>query len=133
VDFKLTRRALLVALTVALIAVPLVAATTASTRRSSKWPAAREAHLQANPACEACGEKRRRLLAVHHVVPFQVDATKELDPDNLITLCEGDAVNCHLLFGHLKNWHSWNVSVRQDAAEWREKIKARPMSRERQR
>jgi hypothetical protein len=95
--------------------------------RSPKWPAVRAAHLLAHPACEACGERREKVLNVHHIVPFHVDASKELDPANLITLCEGESVNCHLLFGHLKNWRSWNVDVRKDAAEWRAKIKSRPM------
>lgn len=46
----------------------------------------------------------------------------ELDPENLITLCEGPAFNCHLFFGHLRNWSSHNPDVREDAAMWREKI-----------
>ena len=99
--------------------------------RSPKWPAVRAAHLKAHPTCEACGEGNTKILNVHHVVPFHIDPTKELDEANLITLCEGSVVNCHLHFGHLRNWKSWNVDVRKDAAEWLKKIKNRPMPKER--
>ena len=99
--------------------------------RSPKWPAVRAAHLKAHPTCEACGEGSTKILNVHHVVPFHVDPSKELDEANLITLCEGPVVNCHLHFGHLRNWKSWNVDVRKDAAEWLKKIKDRPMPKER--
>ena len=52
-------------------------------------------------------------LEVHHIVPFHIDATKELDPSNLITLCESkkNGVNCHLFFGHLGNYKRVNVQV----------------------
>ena len=99
--------------------------------RSPKWPAVRAAHLKAHPTCEACGESNTKILNVHHVVPFHVDPSKELDEANLITLCEGSVVNCHLHFGHLRNWKSWNVDVRKDAADWLKKIKNRPMPKER--
>ena len=95
-------------------------------QRSPKWPAVRAKHLAANPSCAACGTARKAILSVHHIVPFHVDRSKELDTANLITLCEGQGVNCHLLFGHLMNWSSWNVNVREDAAAWRAKIRNRP-------
>jgi len=97
------------------------------TRRSSKWPSVRNKFIDANPSCAACGETDRKILNVHHVVPFHVDPAKELVSSNLITLCEGEVVNCHLMFGHLRNWKSWNVDVREDAAKWLAKIKNRPM------
>ena len=95
-------------------------------QRSPKWPTVRAAWLKANPSCAACGTTRKAILSVHHVIPFHVDRSKELDATNLITLCEGQGVNCHLLFGHLMNWSSWNVNVREDAAAWRAKIRNRP-------
>jgi 5-methylcytosine-specific restriction enzyme A len=49
-----------------------------------------------------------------------------LDPDNLVTLCESPAHNCHLIFGHLLSWQSWNVDVFADAASFRAKVSARP-------
>lgn len=131
-SYKIARLVLIVALAViaGLCLVAFVAGRLAADERSPKWPAVRAEHLRAHPECEACGESRVRFLNVHHIVPFHVDPTKELDPENLITLCEGETVNCHLLFGHLRNWRSWNADVRKDAAEWRAKIKNRPMPKE---
>lgn len=89
--------------------------------RSSRWPTVRGTHLRRFPNCAACG--RTTALEVHHIIPFQADPELELSPDNLITLC---ADPCHLMFGHLGNWQSWNVSVRADAASWLNKIRNRP-------
>jgi hypothetical protein len=65
---------------------------------------------------------------VHHVIPFHLRRDLELDPENLITLCENkrDGVNCHLLFGHLGCFKSFNPSVRADVVTWRAKLKTRP-------
>ena len=96
-------------------------------KRSSKWPAVRNKFLDANPTCAACGEDDRKILVVHHVVPFSQSPSLELSESNLIVLCEGPVVNCHLHFGHLRNWHSWNVDVRKDAAKYLGQVKNRPM------
>lgn len=98
----------------------------ADNRRSGQWPAVREAHLRAHPTCAACG--RRDELNVHHVQPFHIFPSLELEPGNLVTLCEGDTVSCHLAFGHLMHWRSWNPAVRGDAALFLEKVKARPVT-----
>lgn len=37
-----------------------------------------------------------------------------------------DGVNCHLLFGHLGNFKSYNESARTDCAEWSRRIENRP-------
>lgn len=93
--------------------------------RSPHWESVRDAHLKEHPACEVCGHKKN--LNVHHVIPFHIDASKELDPSNLITLGNKCPTgNHHLLFGHLGNWKSWNVNVREDAAAWKKKISERP-------
>ena len=92
-------------------------------RRSSKWPAVRAEWLKSHGECAVCGERDK--LEVHHVVPFHVDPSRELDESNLITLCTG-STNCHLMFGHLKNFRSWNPDVKKDATIWREKIRKRP-------
>lgn len=89
--------------------------------RSPKWPTVRAAHLRRFGSCSACG--RTVALDVHHVIPFQVSPDLELHPDNLITLC---ADPCHLIFGHLMNWQSWNESVRSDTAAYLDKIRNRP-------
>lgn len=88
--------------------------------RSSKWPEVRDAYLKAYPVCEICGRKDK--LIVHHKVPFHIDSSKELDLENLMTLCEGDTVNCHLLFGHLLNWQKYNPLIEIDAAIWSAKL-----------
>jgi 5-methylcytosine-specific restriction protein A len=76
--------------------------------RSVRWPAVRRAHLKAHPTCAACGGRAR--LNVHHLRPFHLYPELELDPENLLTLCEGGvaATNCHLLFGHGGNWSRYN-------------------------
>lgn len=84
--------------------------------RSWSWRVVRAAQLHHHPACAACGS--RLLVTAHHVVPVHVDPLRELDPSNLITLCEGYefGVNCHLYHGHGGRWHHWNPSVREQAA-----------------
>lgn len=95
--------------------------------RSSKWPLTRAAHLKDHPVCEVCGGMKK--IEVHHIRPFHLHPDLELDPANLITLCEDDddGVNCHLFFGHLGNFRSFNVTVAADAAAWRRKIGNRPL------
>lgn len=88
--------------------------------RSGRWSIVRAAYLHDHPTCEACGKAND--LTVHHVTPFHVDQTRELDPTNFITLCH----TCHLVFGHLGNYQSYNPNVREDAAAYLLKVKARP-------
>jgi len=83
--------------------------------RSPKWRALRRHHLAAHPTCAACG--RTRSLQVHHIRPVHLWPDLELDPDNLITLCEGVLRGrCHLHIGHLGHWYRWNPDVAADAA-----------------
>lgn len=94
--------------------------------RSGKWRAVRAAYLKKHPRCFVClGTKK---VEVHHIFPFHLHPARELDPNNLITLCEkeGASGSCHLRFGHLDNFKSVNVNVREDAAIWRKKILTRP-------
>ena len=90
--------------------------------RSGQWQTIRKKHLIKSPTCAACGGAKK--LSVHHCVPFHLDEAKELDPENLITLCEEN--NCHRTFGHFYSWFSYNPNVREDAASWLEKVKNRP-------
>lgn len=92
-------------------------------KRSDKWPAIRKAFLEKSPLCAVCDSSKK--IEVHHVKPFHEFPELELSPDNLITLCEGDT-SCHLLYGHLKNFKSINVNVREDAQTWNHKIRYRP-------
>lgn len=92
--------------------------------RSGHWPTVRK-HFLDGKVCAACGGTDK--LEAHHIVPFHVHPEKELDPTNLIALCEGNPwMNCHLLIGHLGNFQSYNPNVVHDAAEWRRKIENRP-------
>lgn len=81
-------------------------------RRSSRWSSVRAAFLAKNGSCAACGQTDH--LQVHHIIPFNVDPTKELDESNLITLCE-DEYDCHRIIGHTGNFRKVNPNVREDA------------------
>jgi 5-methylcytosine-specific restriction endonuclease McrA len=98
----------------------------AGSKRSGEWPRVRKEHLAKFPNCAVCGGKEN--VEVHHKKPFHLHPELELEPTNLISLCEAkhDGVNCHLLFGHLGNFKSLNESVEKDASCWAEKIKSRP-------
>lgn len=89
--------------------------------RSPRWPKVRAAHLIENPSCAACGKSDR--LDIHHIEPVHIRPERELDPDNLITLCSN---NCHIIFGHLMNYKSWNKDVVSDCAVYLNKVKVRP-------
>ena len=89
--------------------------------RSSKWPALRREHMKKQPCCQACGSDRKP--EVHHIVPVHLDPSRELDPSNLITLCDKW---CHFVFGHLLDYRSWNKDVVTDARHYLEKRRIRP-------
>lgn len=96
-------------------------------RRSTKWPAVRKTFLKLHPNCSVCGGKKK--LEAHHKMPFHLNPALELNPENLIALCENknDGVNCHLLVGHLGCFKSFNADVVIDADKWKEKIDTRPL------
>lgn len=89
--------------------------------RSWKWREIRANHLKKQPSCQACGRKDK--LEVHHIIPYSISPEKELDENNLITLC---SQNCHFTFGHLMDYKSWNKDVISDCANYLLKIKTRP-------
>jgi hypothetical protein len=107
--------------------------------RSPQWTSVATAHLVRQPRCVACGYRGRH-LQVHHIKPFHLHPHLELDPDNLITLCQARGREHHLLLGHLDAWDSFNEHVRADArhfsrksawqiradAHWRRKMAQRP-------
>lgn len=90
--------------------------------RSPKWSSVRKEHLKQNPNCAACGKNKK--LEVHHIKPVHTNPELELDPSNLITLC---ADPCHILFGHLMDWKSWNTNVINDTSVYLSKVKNRPL------
>ena len=84
--------------------------------RSKEWHKVRKEFIRSHPECYVCG--RTTNLHVHHIVPYHIDPSKELDPDNLITLCG----RCHLLIGHLNCWNCWNPNIIDDANYLKQKI-----------
>lgn len=76
--------------------------------RSSLWPAAQRAHLKREWWCRKCGTTNK--LQVHHICPFHVDPSKELDPFNMITLCMWSN-RCHFVIGHLGNFRLYNTNI----------------------
>lgn len=99
-------------------------------KRSSLWPSVRKEHLRIHGACAVCGGKQK--LNVHHILPFHLDREKELDAENLITLCEGNStINCHLRFGHWGNFaKKYNPDIREDATKWSKRFSAKSMGGE---
>lgn len=94
-------------------------------KRSGKWAAVRREYLQTNNRCAACGYHKK--LQVHHKKPFHLYPELELDSTNLITLCDTrGSLNCHVTFGHLGYYRSYNQDVDSDAAIWRSKFSNRP-------
>lgn len=95
-------------------------------KRSGKWRKIRATHLEKNPLCAICGLKNK--VEVHHVIPFNVAPDLELNPENLITLCENKkwGITCHLLVGHLGNYKDFNSSVQADATYWKIRLRKHP-------
>lgn len=86
-------------------------------KRSPLWRKFEAQWLKEQPSCAACG--RIKHAVGHHIIPFYVDRSKELDHMNIITLCEGLLLRrngCHFRIGHLGNWKLYNLRVREDAA-----------------
>jgi len=92
----------------------------ASAPRSAQWPRLRADWLGLHPTCAACGTKKG--LEVHHIAPVWLFPSHELDPQNLITLCGG---GCHLAWGHLHNYRSWNPTVVVDTAAFLVRVQSR--------
>ena len=93
--------------------------------RSPLWGKVRDKFIKEHPTCELCNGKTD--LVAHHIKPYHLFPEEELNPSNLITLCEREkyGVNCHLLFGHFGNWKKYNINVRQDVKTWNSKINGR--------
>jgi 5-methylcytosine-specific restriction enzyme A len=91
--------------------------------RSSRWAKVRKEHLEANPKCIVCEGTQQ--LNVHHIKPFHLHPELELDPNNLVTLCEcaSYGIICHLLIGHLGNYKNINPNSVEDAKIWNIKLK----------
>jgi 5-methylcytosine-specific restriction endonuclease McrA len=90
--------------------------------RSPKWTNVRKQHLLNNPNCAACG--RNKKLEVHHKTPVHINPEGELDPSNLMTLC---ADPCHIIFGHLMDFKSWNINVVEDCKVYLNRVNNKPL------
>ena len=95
--------------------------------RSSGWSKVRKEFLEKNPTCACCGGTT--LLNVHHKMPFHDDPSKELDPENLITLCMGKN-ECHLKIGHGDNFKCYNDKVEEMSKKVLEKPEQRKLLEE---
>jgi len=87
--------------------------------RSSGWSRVRREHLELCSHCAVCGRDSK--LEVHHIEPFSEDPSLELDPDNLLTLCDG-SMRCHFVVGHLGDFRSHNPEVVLDAKWFHKRI-----------
>jgi 5-methylcytosine-specific restriction endonuclease McrA len=90
--------------------------------RSPKWANIRKQHLKNNPNCIACDKNKK--VEVHHIKPVHTHPDLELEPSNLVTLC---ADPCHIIFGHLMDWKSWNSEVVKDSSVYLNKVKNKPL------
>jgi hypothetical protein len=96
----------------------------AGTARSPKWAALRKKFL-VGKRCAVCGGKKK--LEAHHILPFHLHPLRELDVRNLMPLCEGNpSINCHLIFGHLGSFKSFNATAEFDASNWARHMQRRP-------
>jgi len=91
-------------------------------KRSGHWSTVRKHHLEKNGECAVCGDKVK--LEVHHIKPFHLHPELELEPTNLITMCESKSygIICHLLIGHNGSYKDINPDVVEHARLWREKL-----------
>ena len=83
--------------------------------RSSGWGPWLKAFLKGK-SCIACGQ--REGLTGHHVVPYHLDPSREMDPKNVEPMCSD---RCHLVHGHFNDFSLSNPTVREDCAAYRVK------------
>lgn len=87
--------------------------------RSGAWEKLRNEVVKKNPWCKVCGKNKN--LQLHHVRPFHLYPEFELTEENLRVLCQP----CHLVWGHLGDWKSFNLDLDKDV----ERIAKRPYDR----
>ena len=92
--------------------------------RSHRWETVRNRHLKDNAICAACGATDH--LQVHHIRPFHLFPELELEPSNLITLCEKGIIdedkqndNHHLELGHGGDFRKNNPKALKHINEYR--------------
>lgn len=97
-------------------------AKTGGESRSPQWPTVRRKFLEGK-VCAACGGTEQ--LEAHHLVPFSVDRNRELNPENLLALCEHPARLCHFRVGHRYRWASYSRHATEDAELDRKRLEER--------
>ena len=80
--------------------------------RSPQWRTVRDRYADAHPLCAFCGSAA---VDVHHIQPFRLFPTRELDPDNLMSLCRVH----HFIYGHGGDWKGDNPDVLVDKEFWK--------------
>lgn len=90
--------------------------------RDGKWPRIKAEHLEREPACIVCGNTKPDELTVHHEIPVSIAPHRELDPENLATMCK---VPCHFVFGHFMSYHCYNKNVRKTASAFKKEYDLR--------
>ena len=98
----------------------------AAVPRSGKWRKVRDDYFREHPQCAFAGCKCKGPFNVHHLVPFHLDPSKELDPDNLVTVCAGgtddeghESPNHHLWVCHQGDFKDFNPRAKTDLAHGR--------------
>lgn len=100
---------------------------TNGSKRSPHWATVRKEFLEKNPTCAVCGGTEK--LEVHHRVPFHTNPEKELDPTNLIALCEANKwLSCHLAIGHAGSYKTYNPDVEATAKLMSEMLKKKKVN-----
>jgi len=77
--------------------------------RNRNWFRVKNQFLSKYNYCANC--LRTDNLIVHHIYPFHSYPNLELDPGNLITLCNHFGSNCHFVIGHNGNWNFFNTDL----------------------
>ena len=80
--------------------------------RSSKCKTVRDKYAKEHPRCVFCNKTG---IDVHHIHPVDLFPRRELDPDNLVSLCRVH----HFIYGHGGNWEGYNPDVLIDREIWR--------------
>lgn len=85
-------------------------------KRSPKWDEKQKETVKNHPYCCVCGTKEN--LEVHHLIPYDWDASLELVDENLRVVCRLD----HFNIGHDRNWKNANPNFDIDAAREKKRL-----------
>jgi hypothetical protein len=90
--------------------------------RSPHWEHFKEEYEKTHPKqCAYCGSTHK--VQLHHCEPFHLDPSRELDPTNMIWLCEESPSDHHLKIGHLGDFKKFNPNVVEDCRMNEQKLR----------